>query len=86
MAHRRPGDAYLWVLGAHPQVQGTGRGGAALEAALVAMAAAGHDRCLLRTDDPPNVPWYERHGFEVVEHLADLASGLPAWVLARPLG
>lgn len=85
VAHRRPGDAYLWVLGAHPQVQGTGRGGAALTAALAAMAAAGHDRCLLRTDDPPNVPWYERHGFTVVEHLDDLGSGLPAWILARPL-
>ena len=85
LAQRRPGDGYLWVLGAHPQAQGRGVGAAALRAALTAMAAAGHDRCLLRTDDAPNVPWYERQGFAVVEHLDDLESGLPAWILARPL-
>lgn len=84
-AHRRPDDAYLWVLGALPAVQGTGRGAAVLDEALVAMAAAGHARCLLRTDDAVNVPWYERRGFTVDEHLDAVPSGLPAWILSRPL-
>lgn len=83
--HRRDGDAYLWVLGARPEVQGTGRGAAVLDEALAAMAAAGHDRCLLRTDDAVNVPWYERRGFTVDEHLDAVPSGLPAWILSRPL-
>jgi ribosomal protein S18 acetylase RimI-like enzyme len=79
-----PGTAYLWVLGARPDVQGTGAGGAALRGALDSMAAAGFDRCLLRTDDAPNVGFYARHGFSVVEHLTDVPSGLPAWLLAAP--
>jgi ribosomal protein S18 acetylase RimI-like enzyme len=75
--------AYLWVLGADPDLRGRGLGRAALHAALEAMTRAGHDRCVLRTDDERNVPWYRRQGFEVVERLDDLPSGLPAWVLAR---
>jgi ribosomal protein S18 acetylase RimI-like enzyme len=75
--------AYLWVLGVDPAVQGRGLGRAALEAALTAMMRTGHDRCLLRTDDEANVDWYARQGFEVVERLDDLPSGLPAWILAR---
>jgi ribosomal protein S18 acetylase RimI-like enzyme len=75
--------AYLWVLGVDPALRGRGLGRAALEAALEAMVRAGHDRCVLRTDDEQNVPWYRRQGFEVVERLDDLPSGLPAWVLTR---
>jgi ribosomal protein S18 acetylase RimI-like enzyme len=79
-----PDTAYLWVLGARPDAQGTGVGGQALRGALASMGAAGYRRCLLRTDDAPNVGFYERHGFEVVEHLTDLPSGLPAWIMAAP--
>jgi ribosomal protein S18 acetylase RimI-like enzyme len=94
--HERPSEArlrdaltattaYLWVVGADPDVQGRGLGRAALEAALTAMARTGHDRGLLRTDDEANVAWYERQGFELIERLDDLPSGLPAWILARPV-
>jgi ribosomal protein S18 acetylase RimI-like enzyme len=76
--------AYLWVLGARPDAQGTGVGARALRGALSSMAGAGYSRCLLRTDDAPNVGFYERQGFEVVEHLTDLPSGLPAWIMAAP--
>jgi ribosomal protein S18 acetylase RimI-like enzyme len=79
-----PDTAYLWVLGAHPDAQGTGAGGRALRGALASMADAGYGRCLLRTDDPPNVGFYERHGFEVVEHLTAVPSGLPSWIMAAP--
>jgi ribosomal protein S18 acetylase RimI-like enzyme len=92
--HERPSEAplldalgddagYLWVLGADPELRGRGLGRAALEAALEAMARAGHPRCVLRTDDEQNVAWYRRQGFELVDRLDDLPSGLPAWVLSR---
>jgi ribosomal protein S18 acetylase RimI-like enzyme len=76
--------AYLWVLGTRPDAQGTGAGARTLRGALSSMAGAGYSRCLLRTDDAPNVGFYERHGFEVVEHLTDLPSGLPAWIMHAP--
>ena len=75
--------AYLWLLGADPRHHGRGLGRAALGTALDAMDRAGYDRCLLRTDDAPNVAWYRRQGFEVVERLDALPSRLPAWILAR---
>jgi ribosomal protein S18 acetylase RimI-like enzyme len=81
----REDSAYLWVLGVAPSAQGTGCGSRALRAALEGMRAAGHDHCLLRTDDEHNVRWYARQGFEVVEHLDRLPSGLPAWILGREL-
>jgi ribosomal protein S18 acetylase RimI-like enzyme len=84
LAHLTPATAYLWVLGARPEAQGTGAGGRVLRRSLAAMADAGYDRCLLRTDDAPNVGFYEHHGFEVLEHRADVPSGLPAWILAAP--
>lgn len=77
--------AYLWVLGTRPEQQGRGLGGAALDAVLAAMGDAGFERCLLRTDDAGNVPFYQRHGFGVVEECEALPSGLPAWIMARPL-
>ena len=80
--HLSETTAYLWVLGVDPAWQGEGLGGAVLRSALVGMHAAGFDRCLLRTDDEPNVAFYRRQGFEVEEELDDLPSGLPSWILA----
>jgi ribosomal protein S18 acetylase RimI-like enzyme len=77
--------AYLWVLGTHPDRQGGGLGSLAVAAASASMRAAGHDRCLLRTDDEDNVPFYLHLGFEVVEKLDHLPSGLPSWILAADL-
>ena len=82
--HLTDATAYLWVLGVDPARQGEGLGGAVLRSALAGMRAAGFDRCLLRTDDEPNVAFYRRQGFEVEEELHDLASGLPSWILAGP--
>lgn len=76
--------AYLWVLGARPERQGQGLGGRVLTAALEAMRRAGFDRCLLRTDDEPNIAFYEHLGFRVEERLDELPSGLPSWILSGP--
>jgi ribosomal protein S18 acetylase RimI-like enzyme len=84
--HLTEATSYLWVLGVDPVRQGEGLGAAVLQAALAAMHAAGFERCLLRTDDEPNVAFYRRQGFEVEEELDDLPSGLPSWILAGPTG
>lgn len=84
--HLSEATAYLWLLGVDPARQGEGLGGAVLRSALADMHAAGFERCLLRTDDEPNVAFYRHLGFEVVEHLGDLPSGLPSWILAGPTG
>lgn len=77
--------AYLWVLGSHPGRQGDGLGARAVAATFASMRAAGFDRCVLRTDDAHNLGFYRHLGFEVVEELAHLPSGLPAWILAGDL-
>lgn len=84
LSHLTPTTAYLWLLGARPERQGEGLGGRLLRVALDGMRRAGFDRCLLRTDDEPNVAFYEHLGLEVVERLTDLPSGLPSWILAGP--
>ncbi len=85
-SHLTEATAYLWVLGVDPARQGEGLGEAVLRSALAEMRAAGFDRCLLRTDDQPNVAFYEHLGFAVDEHLHGLPSGLPSWILSRSTG
>lgn len=84
LEHVTDATAYLWVLGARPDRRGRGLGRAALATALASMAAGGFERCLLRTDDEPNVGFYEHLGFAVEARLDGLPSGLPSWILARP--
>ena len=75
--------AYLWMLGVRPERRGEGLGAHTVAVVLAAMARLGHRRCLLRTEEPDDVPLYRHLGFEVVEHLTELPSGLPAWIMAR---
>jgi len=77
-------SAYLSLVGVRPDAQGTGAGRRVIEAALNSMHAAGYERCLLATDDEPNVGLYAHLGFEVIEHLDALPTGLESWIMARP--
>jgi GNAT superfamily N-acetyltransferase len=72
---------YLAILGVDPSFQRTGAGTALLRPVL--------ERCdddalpaYLETQKPENVPWYERHGFRVVEKL-DLRGCPPLWTMLR---
>ncbi len=78
-----PGDHwYLAFIGVEPDRQGRGLGGRLLEPML---ARARRDRvaCYLETFLSRNVPFYRRHGFNVVAEgiLAD--SGLAFWTMRR---
>lgn len=73
---------YLFVLGVGPPSQGRGVGGALMEP-LLARADAEHTPCYLETQFERNVPFYERHGFEVVEAGAVPNHGPKFWSMLR---
>ena len=78
-----PEHWYLSVLGVEPDRQGQGVGGALLQPVL-ARADADHRPCYLETQKERNVPFYERHGFEVVVELPPEADGRPRmWTMRR---
>lgn len=70
---------YLFILGAHPT--GRGEGGRLLGPGL---ARADRDRlpCYLETASPRTLPFYRRHGFEVVAE-SRVPRGPHLWALVR---
>jgi GNAT superfamily N-acetyltransferase len=78
-----PEHWYLAVLGVEPARQGQGVGGALMQPVL-AQADAQHWPCYLETQKERNVPFYRRHGFEVVVELEPQADGRPRlWTMRR---
>jgi ribosomal protein S18 acetylase RimI-like enzyme len=75
---------YLWVLGVEPSVRGSGRGRELVERTVERIGAAGLAWCFLKTEQPNNVPLYERLGFTCVDHAVCPQSGLPTWFFKRP--
>jgi GNAT superfamily N-acetyltransferase len=74
---------YLWTLGVDPPRQGQGVGGALMQPVLSRADEAGLP-CYLEADKAKNVPFYQRHGFEVVveDDLPD--GGYHYWTMKRP--
>lgn len=56
---------YLWCLGVDPRCQGRGVG-SALMRHMLARIDAERATSFLEASDPKNVPFYERHGYEVL--------------------
>ena len=73
---------YLWVLGVDPPRQGQGVGGALLQPVLARADGAGLP-CYVETDKPINVPFYRRHGFEVVVEGDLPGGGFHFWTMKR---
>jgi GNAT superfamily N-acetyltransferase len=74
---------YLMVLGVDPPRQGRGVGGTLIQP-ILARADAEHLPCYLETMKPRNVPFYERHGFQVLVE-DDIPKGGPHfWTMKRP--
>ena len=78
-----PGAAYLHTIGIEPSCKGQGVGSRLLRSALDQLGKA-FDRCVLRTEQPKNVAFYQRNGFEVVDESVMPASGLRVWVFQHP--
>jgi ribosomal protein S18 acetylase RimI-like enzyme len=83
--HKRdvpPDHWYLFLLGVEPERQGQGIGGR-LIAPVIARADAQGLPCYLETSKERNVPFYQKHGFEVVVE-GDLPKGGPHfWTMKR---
>jgi GNAT superfamily N-acetyltransferase len=72
---------YLSLLGTDPAFQGRGVGTALLAPVLACADEQGRP-AYLETQKESNVPWYRRHGFELVERIQ--ARGCPAmWTMQR---
>jgi GNAT superfamily N-acetyltransferase len=78
------GSVYLSTIGIDPSQAGQGHGSRLLHHVLTRMARQ-WDRCVLRTEQPKNVPFYLRHGFALVDEQVIALSGLKVWVFERPL-
>lgn len=72
---------YLMVLGVDPPRQGAGVGGLLIQPVL-ARADAGKVACYLETLKVRNVPFYRKHGFEIVVE-SDLPDGPHYWTMRR---
>ncbi len=85
-AHHRVHEPhwYLALLGSDPGWQRRGVG-SALVSVVLERADREHTPAYLETQKPENVPWYRRHGFEVVDELR--SRGCPTmWTMQREPG
>jgi GNAT superfamily N-acetyltransferase len=73
---------YLALIGVDPAHQGTGLGGAVIRQPFARADAAG-EACYLETLEARNVPFYERHGFRVIEDGTEPVSGQRYWLMLR---
>lgn len=60
---------YLWVLGVEPENHGRGTGGRLLQTVIQQAREQGMP-CYLETENPRNVPFYQKHGFRLVREVA----------------
>ncbi len=75
----------LALLGVDVPYQGKGLGSALLQPVLEKADADGVT-CYTDTANPKNVPFYRRHGFEVVVDTVEPSSGLCLWFFRREPG
>jgi ribosomal protein S18 acetylase RimI-like enzyme len=80
--HPEPPHWYLAVLGTDPAHQGEGVGSALIRQVLDDPANSGQP-AYLETETAANVPFYERHGFEVIGELDVPGGGPHLWLMWR---
>lgn len=73
---------YLMVIGVDPRAQGRGVGSSLIHP-ILGQADIEDSPCYLETAHPGNVPFYERLGFHIVDHVFDNRSRLWLWTLRR---
>lgn len=73
---------YLWVLGVDPAQHGHGIGGRLMQPGFTRANASGLT-CYLETENEKNVPFYLKHGFQVVHEGEIPGSGVRVWAFLR---
>jgi ribosomal protein S18 acetylase RimI-like enzyme len=73
---------YLWGLGVEPSEQSRGIGGTLMQP-ILARADGDGLPCYLETQNERTLPFYERHGFEVVSDGEVPKRGLRVWAMVR---
>ena len=73
---------YLMILGVDPPHQGQ-RVGSALIQSMLVRADAEEARCYLETSKERNVPFYQKHGFEVGGEIEIAGGGPHVWIMVR---
>ena len=79
---REPPHWYLAVLGTDPPRQGRGLGSAVLAPVLERCDAVGLG-AYLESSKEANIPFYRRHGFEVLGELRAPGGAPPVWTMWR---
>jgi ribosomal protein S18 acetylase RimI-like enzyme len=78
-----PGDHwYLAGIGVDPREQRRGIGGALLQPGIAGAARAGLPAVLL-TNNAANLPFYERHGFEIEREADTPEGGVHCWAMVK---
>jgi ribosomal protein S18 acetylase RimI-like enzyme len=73
---------YLFAIAVDPSLQGRGVGSQLMEEALATIDAA-HMPAFLENSKPRNTPFYERHGFRVIEEIVPAPGCPPMWLMWR---
>jgi ribosomal protein S18 acetylase RimI-like enzyme len=83
-AHAPSPHWYLDILGVDPELQGRGVGSTLLRRDLAEFVDPTEIPAVLWTANPRNLPFYERHGFEVLhEESYGGSEGFTLWLMAR---
>ena len=81
--HPKEPHYYLELLGVDPPWQGLGFGSRLMQQ-LTSWADADGVGCYLETSKPRNVPFYQRHGFQITKEIDVI--GVHLWMMWRPPG
>jgi len=73
---------YLAVIGSDPMVRGAGYGQALMRSRLQRCDAEGAP-AYLESSHPDNIPYYQRHGFELMGEFRAPGGGPPLWPMWR---
>ena len=74
---------YIWCVGVKADQRGKGYSRLLIDQSIADMKARGMNEFWLKTDDPNNVPIYQKQGFEVMFETTVKSSGLRTWVFRR---
>jgi len=80
--HARKDDVYLYIIAVAAEHRRKGVGGELLKRMLAGVTPG--RRVYLETSNPDNIPFYEKHGFRILDDLAIPDSSVHIWPMVFP--